>query len=59
MYTEEQITRAVEVMVDKWDLQTLIEYAVQERLDYYLGNNVDTDEIEELINDHNPTKEQS
>jgi hypothetical protein len=52
MATEEQITRAVERMIDKWDLQTLVDYAVQERLDYYLGKNVDAEEVEALLDDH-------
>ncbi len=52
IYTEEQITKAVESMVESWDIETLINFAIEERLDYYLGKNVSQEEIEILIEEH-------
>ena len=44
-----QITKAVESMVESWDIETLVNFAIEERLDYYLGKNVSQEEIELLI----------
>ena len=52
IYTEEQITKAVELMVESWDTETLRNFAIEERLDYYLGKNVSQEEIEILIEEH-------
>jgi ethanolamine ammonia-lyase large subunit len=51
-YTDEEITKAVESMVDAWDMDTIINFAVEDRLEYYLGTNVSQEEIEELVEEN-------
>ena len=49
MGTEEKIEIAIKKMVNSWDKETLIQYVIDERLDYYLSNKVCKEEIEVLL----------
>ena len=51
-YSDEKITKAVESMVDAWDMNTIINFAVEDRLEYYLSKNVSQEEIEQLIEEN-------
>tara|TARA_Y100000114_G_scaffold124858_1_gene120737 strand:+ start:328 stop:489 length:162 start_codon:yes stop_codon:yes gene_type:complete len=46
-----KIKIAVARMIDTWDIETLIQYAVEERMDYYTGKNVCEEEVEQLLED--------
>ena len=43
-----QIEEAVDKMVDEWDLTTLLNFAYDDRVDYYC-NHADEEEVEELL----------
>jgi len=45
----DKIKIAIERMVGTWDIETLIQFAVEERVDYYTGNNVCEEEVEQLL----------
>ena len=47
-----KIQKAIEKMVNTWDKDTLIRFAVEERMDYFTGNNVCEEEIDQLIEEH-------
>ena len=47
----DKIKIAIKRMIDTWDMETLIQYAVEERMDYYTGNNVCEEEVEQLLED--------
>ena len=48
-----KIQKAVENMVDKWDMRELIKYAVDQLTDYYTSDNChDQEEIDKLIEEH-------
>ena len=51
-YTEEQIEKAVDKMIDKWDMDTLVNFAYDDRVNYYLGDNVSDEEIELLMEEN-------
>jgi len=46
-YTD-KIEKAVDNMIDTWDLDTLINFAVEDRLEYYLES-ADKEEVNELL----------
>ena len=48
MTYEEKIEKAVENLVDSWDLETLMNFALEDREHYYL-NNADKGEVEWLL----------
>ena len=48
MTHKEKIERAVEKLVDSWDLDTLMDFVVEDREDYYL-NLADKEEVECLL----------
>jgi len=43
-----QIEEAVDKMVDEWDLTTLLNFAYDDRVDYYC-NHAGEEEVEELL----------
>ena len=45
----DKIKIAVARMIDTWDMETLIQYAVEERIDYYTSENVCEEEVEQLL----------
>ncbi len=45
-----QIEEAVDKMVDEWDLTTLLNFAYDDRVDYYC-NHADEEEIQELLHE--------
>tara|TARA_B100000424_G_scaffold265052_1_gene254166 strand:- start:906 stop:1091 length:186 start_codon:yes stop_codon:yes gene_type:complete len=45
----DKIKIAIARMIDTWDMETLIQFAVEERIDYYTGNNVYEEEVEQLL----------
>jgi len=45
---EERIEKAVDNMIDSWDMDTLINHAFQEQLEYFLES-ADKEEINELL----------
>tara|TARA_Y100000114_G_C11631866_1_gene264831 strand:+ start:522 stop:704 length:183 start_codon:yes stop_codon:yes gene_type:complete len=47
-----KIQKAIEKMVNTWDKDTLIRFAVEERMDYFTGNNVCEEEVDQLIEEH-------
>ena len=47
-YTDEQIEKAVDNLIDSWDIDTLINSAYDDRLHYYL-HNADQEEVSELL----------
>ena len=44
-----KIQKAIEEMVDTWDIETLIQFAVEERMEYFTSKKVCKEEIEQLI----------
>ena len=49
----DKIQKAVENMVDKWDMRVLIQYAVDQLTDYYTSDDCsDQEEIDQLIEEH-------
>ena len=55
-YTCEQISLAVENLVDSFDSETLLSFCIEQQLEYYLGKNVSGEELEILINETGLTK---
>ena len=51
-YTEAQIVAAVKNMVNAWDREALVDAVIDDRLDQYLGLDVNPEEIELLMDDH-------
>ena len=47
-YTDEQIEKAVDNLIDSWDMDTLINSAYDDWLHYYL-HNADQEEVSELL----------
>lgn len=47
-----KIQKAIEKMVNTWDKDTLIRFAVEERMNYFTGRNVCEEEIDQLIEEH-------
>jgi len=45
---DDQIKKAVENLIDSWDLSSLINFAMEDRIHYYL-HNANDDEIKFLI----------
>ena len=43
-----QMEEAIEKMVDEWDLTTLLNFAYDDRVDYYC-NHADEEEVQELL----------
>jgi len=43
-----QIEEAIDKMVDEWDLTTLLNFAYDDRVDYYC-NHADEEEVQELL----------
>ena len=50
-YTRTQIEEAVEAVVNNLDLETLLNYCIEQQLEYYTGKNVDEEELDLLIED--------
>ena len=46
---EEKIQKAIEEMVDTWDIETLMQFAVEERMEYFTGRNVCEEEVQQLL----------
>ena len=44
----DKIKIAIARMIGTWDIDTLIKFAVEERIDYYTSNNVCKEEVEQL-----------
>ena len=49
-YTDEQIEKAVDNLIDSWDMGSIIEMVYEDRLHYFL-HHADQEEISELIQD--------
>tara|TARA_Y100000310_G_C19979277_1_gene489017 strand:- start:78 stop:263 length:186 start_codon:yes stop_codon:yes gene_type:complete len=49
-YTDEKIEKAVDNLIDSWDMGTIIEMVYEDRLHYFL-HHADQEEISELIQD--------
>lgn len=45
----DKIKIAIARMIGTWDIDTLIKFAVEERIDYYTSNNVCKEEVEQLL----------
>jgi dissimilatory sulfite reductase (desulfoviridin) alpha/beta subunit len=45
---EDRITKAVDNLIDSWDIDTLIDFAYKERL-YYFMDKASDEEVDELI----------
>ena len=45
---ERKVEKAVNNMIDSWDMSTLIDYAFQEQLEYFLES-ADEEEVNELL----------
>ena len=45
---EGRITKAIDNLIDSWDIDTLIDFAYEERL-YYFMNKASDEEVDELI----------
>ena len=45
---ERKVERAVDNMIDSWDMSTLMNYAFEEQLEYFLES-ADEEEINELL----------
>lgn len=45
---ERKVERAVDNMIDSWDMSTLMNYAFEEQLEYFLQS-ADEEEINELL----------
>ena len=48
-YTQEQIEAAVEKVVGDWDIETLMTFCIEERVEYYTGKNVSEEELDLLM----------
>tara|TARA_R110000823_G_scaffold194264_1_gene325623 strand:+ start:209 stop:457 length:249 start_codon:yes stop_codon:yes gene_type:complete len=49
-YTDEQIKRAIDNLIDGWEIPALIHFAYHNKLDYFL-HDANQEEIESLIQD--------
>ena len=49
-YTDEQIEKAVDNLIDSWDMGSIIEMVYEDRLHYFL-HHADQEERSELIQD--------
>jgi ethanolamine ammonia-lyase large subunit len=45
----DKIVEAVESMVDKWTLEELKDYVLEDQAEYFLGKDVSEDEVKELV----------
>ena len=45
---ERKVERAVDNMIDSWDMRTLMNYAFEEQLEYFLES-ADEEEVNELL----------
>ena len=45
---ERKVEKAVDNMIDSWDLQTLMNFAFEDRLEYFLDT-ADEEEVNELL----------
>jgi len=45
---EERIEKAVDNMIDSWDMETLMNFAFEDRLEYFIES-ADKEEINELL----------
>ena len=45
---ERKVERAVDIMIDSWDMSTLMNYAFEEQLEYFLES-ADEEEVNELL----------
>jgi hypothetical protein len=50
MIHEEKIEKAVENLIDSWDMETLVNFAIEDREHYYL-NLANKEEVESLLQD--------
>jgi len=51
-WAEDTAEKAVDKMIDKWDMDTLVNFAYDDRVNYYLGDNVSDEEIELLMEEN-------
>ena len=49
-YTDEQVEKAVDNLIDSWDMDTLVDFAHADRLHYFL-HHADQEEIKMLVQD--------
>jgi hypothetical protein len=49
-YNDEQIEKAVDSLIDSWDMDGLVNFAYEDRLHYFL-HSADQEEIRMLIQD--------
>ena len=49
-YNDEQIEKAVDNLIDSWDIDTLVNFAYDDRLHYFL-HSADQEEIKMLVQD--------
>lgn len=49
-YNDEQIEKAVDSLIDSWDMEGLVNFAYEDRLHYFL-HSADQEEIRMLIQD--------
>ena len=54
-YTEEQIEKAVDNLIDDWDIETLVIFAHLEKLNYFLYS-ADQEEVNELLQEFGSEK---
>tara|TARA_R110000751_G_scaffold11123_2_gene39818 strand:+ start:227 stop:400 length:174 start_codon:yes stop_codon:yes gene_type:complete len=50
-YVDEQIEKAIDNLIDSWDIDTLINFAYEDRLHYYL-HDADKSELNLLMSEH-------
>jgi len=48
-YTQEQIEKAVENSVNDWDIETLMNFCIEETVKYYTSKNVCKEELDYLM----------
>ena len=48
-----KIKMCIENMVDTWDIDTLIQFAVEERMAYYTSDDVCEEQVKQLIEEWN------
>ena len=49
----DKIIEVIEDMIDTWSLKELRDFVIEDRTEYYLGENVSKAEVEQLLNDYN------
>ena len=54
-YNDEQIEKAVDNLIDSWDIDTLVNFAYDDRLHYFL-HSADQEEVSELLQEFGSEK---